>query len=183
MNPIKNIKNRLAIITDLADLLMGFDKDMSNYQTDVYLYIDKASGYAYLEPFVNVGGTSWLNDDHITIYSDKPHEEDVLDRFETINDIAEAIGINVTDFIVLVKQFLYDCGSIEEMGSYVVDRKDCVDYAENDYDVYKKLTEFVEDEIESRTDEYLEKAISIIKKIEEEYDMKAHLNAIYGRGV
>ena len=63
------IKNREEIVDKLVDMLVQFDKDCNSYQTDVYLYYDKENQSAELDTFVNVGGNSWLNDDHYTIYS------------------------------------------------------------------------------------------------------------------
>ena len=68
------ISNYDQILDELVNLLIDFDFDQNEYQTDVYMYIGE-DGKARLDTFINVGGNSWLNDDHITIYSDKPHYE------------------------------------------------------------------------------------------------------------
>lgn len=68
------ISNYDQILEELTNLLIDFDLDQNEYQTDVYLYIGE-DGKARLDTFINVGGDSWLNDDHITIYCDRPHYE------------------------------------------------------------------------------------------------------------
>ena len=76
------IKNYDEIRENLADMLVQFDKDANtDYQTDVYLYYDEKEKTARLDTFVNVGGNSWLNDDHKTIYTDKEHYNSGLKDF------------------------------------------------------------------------------------------------------
>lgn len=68
------INNYDEVVENLAGLLKQFDIDENMYQTDVYMYVDE-NGNATLETFTNVGGNSWLNDNHYTIYTDKEHYE------------------------------------------------------------------------------------------------------------
>lgn len=88
------IINYEQIIEQLATMLRQFDVDLNSYQTDVYMYVDD-NGVASLDTFVNVGGNSWLDDDHITIYSDREHHDDIYDYFDTIEYLCEAAGIKI----------------------------------------------------------------------------------------
>lgn len=93
---MKEIKNIEAIKQALAELLKQFDKELNQYQTDVYMYI-KEDGTADLDTFVNVGGNSWLDDDHYTIYSDRQHYDTIYDSFQTNEELLEAAGISADD--------------------------------------------------------------------------------------
>ena len=89
------IKNREELIEKLTDMLIEFDKEENSYQTDVYMYYDKTAGTAYLDTFVNVGGNSWLNDDHILIYSDKQHSDSgIQEYYQDTEYIADALEIS-----------------------------------------------------------------------------------------
>lgn len=66
------LKNYDEVVEEIAKTMMQLDKDAARFQTDIYLYID-GDGIGTVDTFVNVGGNSWLNDDHITVYQDKPH--------------------------------------------------------------------------------------------------------------
>lgn len=66
------IKNRDEIVSELAEKLMQFDCMLNHYQTDVYAYIAE-DGTVTLADFDNVGGNSWLNDDHYIMYTDREH--------------------------------------------------------------------------------------------------------------
>lgn len=68
---------REALIESIADL----ETRKNRYQTDIYLYIDE-NGHGTIDTFANVGGNSWLNDDHITIYTDREHYETKLDDLQ-----------------------------------------------------------------------------------------------------
>ena len=61
-----SLRNADELRDEFIEILKQFDKDLNEYQTDVYLYVDENNnGEWYL--FTNVGGNSWLNDDHITM--------------------------------------------------------------------------------------------------------------------
>ena len=53
---MKTIKNRAEVIEQLTDMLMQYDKDLRDYQVDIYLYYDKDSQTAELDTFTSVGG-------------------------------------------------------------------------------------------------------------------------------
>lgn len=71
------LKNHEAVLEALIEQIKEFQIDLNGYQTDVYLYVNEGNGT--IDTFTNVGGNSWLDDDHFTIYSDKEHNETYLD--------------------------------------------------------------------------------------------------------
>lgn len=100
------IKNYDEVVTALAALLMQFDKDLNQYQTDVYLYYNEEEQTAELDTFVNVGGNSWLNDDHYTIYTDKEHYTDRFgDYFQTEQEFADALEMSFDDLSEAVRHY------------------------------------------------------------------------------
>ena len=72
------INNYDEVREQLIEELKDLELRKPNYQTDIYLYIDE-SGNGKIDTFVNVGGNSWINDDHITIYCDKEHYNTIMD--------------------------------------------------------------------------------------------------------
>lgn len=78
---IDDITNLDEIREKLEEMLINFDVELNNYHTDIYLYFDEETGKATLSLFENPGGNSWINDDHFTIYTDKPHFESIFDYY------------------------------------------------------------------------------------------------------
>lgn len=72
------LKNREAVLEALIEQIKEFQCDLNKYQTDVYLYIKDGNGT--VDTFTNVGGNSWLDDDHFTIYTDKEHTNTIMDE-------------------------------------------------------------------------------------------------------
>lgn len=75
MKKVYDLSNADELRDELIIMLKEFDKSGNQYQTDVYLYVDTEMNTGSLYEFVNVGGNSWLNDDHYILYIDKPHYE------------------------------------------------------------------------------------------------------------
>ena len=93
----RTLRNRDEIVDELAEMLVQFAIDCNKYNTDVYLYVDE-NGYGSLDTFVNVGGNSWLDDDHYTIYTDRQHNESKYDSYD-IPELAEAVGLSEEELI------------------------------------------------------------------------------------
>lgn len=185
----KGITNMEAVAEQLAQMLMEFDKECNSYQTDVYLYV-KEDGTAYLEEFVNVGGNSWLDDDHYTIYTDKEHFEEPLDWFGCPGEFADFLGIQWEAFYNNVKSWLYywdQSIDAEDLGDddYEIDLSECQEYAKSNPEILEKLTEAYNDYIEGMySSVYIKMAWELIEKAREDLkDKKGHLNAIFGSGV
>lgn len=100
------IKNRVEIVRQLAELLRKFDVELNPYDTDVYLYYNSESQTAELDTFTNPGGNSWLDDDHYTIYTDRQHPDKAIDTFQSVEEIAEAIGKTKEEILEGTKKYL-----------------------------------------------------------------------------
>lgn len=153
-----NINN---LVSEFAVILRKFEIDLNPYQTDVYFYYDPNTKIGRLETFVNVGGNSWINDDHITIYRDLPHYDDVYDYFNDISEFADALEISENDLIKAVRKF-------KDFGiNFPVDRLDIIDYIKSDDKLADKVTayyiDYYVDEYEA---EFLSKAQEILSGIE-----------------
>lgn len=75
------LKNYDEVREALVETIGDLEARKNRYQTDIYLYIDE-NGHGTIDTFANVGGNSWLNDDHITIYTDREHCETKLDDLQ-----------------------------------------------------------------------------------------------------
>lgn len=98
MKKISEIKNREEVEAEIVKLLS--DHECTNYQEDIYLYIDD-EGKGSVDIYMNVGGNSWLNDDHVASYPMKPDNDGKLDRlltwFEGPEGLAECVGITIPE--------------------------------------------------------------------------------------
>lgn len=63
------LKNYDEVLDEIIETMRELDRDAARFQTDIYLYIE--NGIGRVTTFVNVGGNSWLNDDHLLIYEHK----------------------------------------------------------------------------------------------------------------
>lgn len=154
------IKNRAEIVEQLAEMLKNFDRKLNQYQTDVYMYIDE-EGTATLDTFVNVGGNSWLNDDHYTIYCDREHNETIIDIWTTIGALAGALDIEYDTLIKAVSKY-YDIDT-EDVRWYEVS-----DYVNDHEELFEKLEETYGNYLDELTSEYMERAEAIFSEWEDE---------------
>lgn len=157
----EDVININDLVSELAVILRKFEIDLNPYQTDVYFYYDADAKIGRLETFINVGGHSWLNDDHVTIYSDSPNYDDVYDYFNDISEFADALEISENDLIKAVRQF-------KDFGiNFPVDRRNIIDYIKSDDKLANKVTayyiDYYVDEYEA---EFLSKAQEILSRIE-----------------
>lgn len=133
------LKNGDEIISQLEEILKQNSIEMPNYQVDIYLYIDE-NGIGTLETFTNVGGNSWLNDDHYTVHCMGQHYESYIDTFQSIEEIADAVDIPVDDLLEEVVAY-FDYDDIEDVDYY-----DVAKYAEDVYEdeIYQAYLDIVE---------------------------------------
>lgn len=133
------LRNRDEIISQLEEILKKNDIEMPQYQEDIYLYIDE-DGIGTLETFTNVGGNSWLNDDHYTVHCMNQHYESYIDTFQSIEEIADAVGISVDE---LLEEVAVSCDyeDVEDVDYY-----DVAKYAEDVYEdeIYQAYLDVVE---------------------------------------
>ena len=153
----EELRNADELRKEFIEILKQFDKDMNEYQTDVYLYVDD-DGNGSLHLFVNVGGNSWLNDDHYVLYIDHQHNESILDFFVSEEDIAECIGISL-DALKAEAADSLDCDP-EDIDCYLLSR-----YAEEKhYDaLHAAYCEYLEENVD-----YEEKADLAIDRFDME---------------
>lgn len=163
MGRIANLRNYDALIDELVEMLKQFDKEDNGYDTDVYLYIDEDSNTGTLDTFVNVGGNSWLNDDHITIYTDKGRTESAMDYyFSTSDALANAVELSEDELIRRAADY-FDMDEID------VEWYECMKFIEENEELFDKLLAewdwAVDHEFES---EYQEKANEIMDMADED---------------
>lgn len=90
------LKNHWEIINELEDKIIQLEIEKRAYQTDIYLYVDE-DGNGRLVEFENVGGNGYLDDDHIVVYTDLEHHEDVWDYLDDTDEIAFALDMSVEE--------------------------------------------------------------------------------------
>lgn len=160
------ITNRDSVINELASILQRLDKELRKYQTDIYAYA-KEDGTVELYEFVNIGGNSWLNDDHTTIYKDGPRYVGKIDFFTTVEELADAVGLTVEKLTAEAKSF-YDLDDDDRISTQ---------------DVYQYVAETYDDKIDEAFDaldfdvDYSERAEEIISDYENGIDGKDGIDA------
>lgn len=152
------ILNRNEIVDELTELLMQFDKDLHNYQTDVYMYIDEGTHTATLDTFVNVGGNSWLTDDHTTIYIDKEHYDGISAYFTEWSEYADALGMDYNDLAEEARVY-HEYDDIDD-----IDYCDIEKYVFSRDDYAEKVMQAYYDAIDDSRSDYAESAETIISK-------------------
>lgn len=159
---MKDIKNRSEVVESLTEILVQFDKKCNRYQTDVYAYYDAETGTVTLDTFVNVGGNSWLDDEHETIYSDREHFEGAYDWYQTIGEFADALDITEEQLLAEVRTANdYDYDEDDP-----VDWIDARDYIKSRSDYDDKVIAAYEAYIDDIRSEYAAKAEDIISDYE-----------------
>lgn len=110
---------------------------------------------------MNVGGNSWINNDHVTIYSDEPHYMSIYDYFDSVLEFADALEISEKDLIEATRKFK-NLDSDDP-----IERTEVIDYIKSDDKLVNKLTAFY---INCYVDDYnvafLNKAQEIFNSIE-----------------
>lgn len=156
---MRELKNRQAVIEQLTEMLMQFDKDFNGYNTDVYLYYNEETKTAELDTFVHVGN-SWRDDDHVTIYTDSCHYDDIYEHINYIeNAVSEALDTDIDDIKKAVAEWMdIDVDDVDEynIAKWV---------EEFHYEkMHKYYNEWFVDEYRS---DYVERAEMIIERFEE----------------
>lgn len=157
----EDIININDLVSELTVILRKFEIDLNPYQTDVYFYYDPDTKIGRLETFINVGGHSWLNDDHVTIYSDEPHYMNVYDYFDSVLEFADALEISKNDLIKAVRKF-------KDFGiNFPVDRRNIIDYIKSDDKLADKvMAYYIDYYVDEYEAEFLSKAQEILNGIE-----------------
>lgn len=165
------IKNRETIIEQLQDMLIQFAKDMNEYQTDVYLYYNEEEQMAELDTFVNVGGNSWRNDEHYTIYSDKQHFENVMECFDELEDVLSAAsGYDKEKEQEIRRDIIKHVAEIDGVDiseAYVTDI-DIKDYIKHNDELFENVCNAYNDYVDETASDYYAEAEEIISRFERE---------------
>ena len=156
---MKELKNRAEIVAELAKMLREFDLALNPYDTDVYLYYDKAEKTAELDTFVNPSGRSWLDDDHDTIYTDYEHHTTYFDGFDNLGYLADAVGTRKEELIK--KAAKYADIDVEDVDYHEVAR-----FIKSDDNLMEKLHEAYKICLDELEDNYDERADYIISEWE-----------------
>lgn len=149
------VENKEEVITKLAELLMQFDKEENTaYQTDVYLYLDE-DGIGRLDTFANIGGNSWLNDSHYTIYTDKEHYDSAFETYyQNVGDMAKFLKMSAEQLMSEVKQYhQYDDEDIADR-NVEPEWYEIWQYIQNNEEYYKILEAEYDSWIDSEAAEY-----------------------------
>ena len=159
---MKEIKNRAEIIEQLTAMLMQCDKNMQNYQVDIYLYYDKGSQTASLDTFENVGGRSWRNDDGEVIYHCFGDIKQWVDYYTEIGSIADGLDIPCDQLLDETAEYaginIDDKDEDEDSVEYI----DVWEYINSRVDYTDKLIDFYKASIDEDRPYYVEKAENII---------------------
>lgn len=119
------LKNYDEVLDGLKNILKDLDLRNSEHQIDIYLYLSK-DGSGTLDTFYNVGGNSWINDDHICIYQRQPRCDELWsDGDWDMDDILTALNKNKKDIF----EELRSAGKIDE-------DSDIEDISDEDYRYY-----------------------------------------------
>ena len=162
---MKKISNFSEAVKELTDILVELEEDHRGYQTDIYLYYDEETGTATLDTFENVGGRSWLGDDHYTIYQHKGFFEDWLQWYEEIDEFAGCLEIDYDDFIKEVKKYVAD--SEDDPDDYVITYWDCYEYVKTIPQYVEQLRKVFCEAIEEHRPEFMIEAERILREFEE----------------
>lgn len=131
------IKNTAEILNQLTEILLDDAATLPSYQRDVYMYVN-ADGVAELSVFENVGGNSWLNDDHYTICTLPEHHETVWDNFDFIIDLAgEPTGMTEAELIEATVHYFDDMIDADE-----VDLHDVLTMCRHTDDIAERVCEW-----------------------------------------
>lgn len=157
----EDVININDLVSELAVILRKFEIDLNPYQTDVYFYYDADAKIGRLETFINVGGHSWINDDHVTIYSDSLHYMNIYDYFDSVLEFADALEISKDDLIEATRKF-------KNLDSDdFIERIEVIDYIKSDDKLVDKITAFyISYYVDDYNVEFLSKAQEILSGIE-----------------
>lgn len=148
------ISNYNAVLEELVSMMMEHDRDHTPYQEDVYLYIEDGEGSLYL--FANVGGNSWLDDDHITVMQLREDLTDWSDFVPNLGDIATVLGWSVVS--LKERAAAWHCESGWQYDACDMDYHDIRNFIEANPVLMNQITEAENDYIEDSRSEYAERA-------------------------
>lgn len=138
---MKTITNIAEVMDKAREIIVDALQNCYPYQTDVYLYVDE-DGTATVDDFYNVGGNSWLDDDHITICK-IPGNIDWFDMCHgdfKISQFADVLSIDVNTLAKETIQYMDEEEDYEpydaEIKEYIRSNSEYMDILKNGYDEY-----------------------------------------------
>lgn len=144
------LTNREEVVDKIAEIIANHRFTAPDYQVDIYLYVDNGSN-GRVSTFVNVGGNSWLDDDHYTVHSMTQYHAD-----ELVKDYYRDGGIESLAWAVELEE----SALVEEVGSSSYG--DVFDY------VYEKYNDKLKDDYLSDNPDDLREEAEIIIELWEE---------------
>ena len=87
------LKNYADVLETIITMAIEHDVDHTRYQEDIYMYIKDGVGSVCL--FQNVGGNSWIDDDHITVMQLPQLYSDWTDFVPNLGDIADILEMSL----------------------------------------------------------------------------------------
>ena len=108
------------------------------YEVDIYAYINDDETEVTFDEFINIGGNSWLDDDHFTIYRFKPSYQSLEDEFESEKEYVDYM-VECYNVVIPFDEFTDDDGDID----YI----DCIKFIKENFgDEYDKAVSDLIDE-------------------------------------
>ena len=150
----KYIENTEEVQQRLTEMLMEDAKEMCRYQRDIYMYIDD-NGQANLEWFINVGGNSWIDDDHMLLYCCREHCEEIQDSIDGTAMLAEIIDMTDAELVGHVSEDM-------EIDREDVDYDDCFRWAFSHFG--DQIREWYEGCIDDAAPDYADQADEILRE-------------------
>lgn len=165
------INNADQIRRELIQILIDDAVDLPGYQRDVYMYVD-ADGNATLDIFVNVGGNSWLDDDHYCLTTLPEHLNRITDNFEFAVDLADALDMTEQELRQRTLDY-FDRGDEFEIDD--VDLYDMCKYAETEH--FDRLIVWMREYCDEIRSEFAKQADEIIRTFNESQFLAAQNTA------
>lgn len=162
------IKNRESLVKELASMLNDIDCSFNKFYTDIYAYVHE-DGSVTLRDYANVGGNSWLEDEHYTIYTCSPNYSSPIDFFVTSEEIANALNMSVADLENETRDY-YNMSDFDDVSYYEICSMVSDTYADEIEKAY--LNEY------SDYREYLDQANDIISEFEKRLEMEKYENGL-----
>lgn len=177
----REIKNHVELADQLRTMIENAVIECCSYDRDLYLYIDKETGDGSLTWFENVGGRSWIDDDHITIYTDKEHHETMYDACTEIGDFADVLEIRYDDLIQTCREWYahkHDM-DVEDIADEDINWNDVVDMIDGNCDLSDKYQEWYEEYVRDDLSEYINDQVCEIiegydEMVDRAYDEEEH---------
>ncbi len=142
MTNLKDLINYDDLFEELKTILLDFEINRCTFQQDIYLYIDEETKKGELSVFENPGGNSWLNDDHITIYSGKPHYNSIFDIYDAderwLCEVLEKTPEEIKKEILEESPFFEETNNIDffNIVDYVKENDNYMELVEADFKEY-----------------------------------------------